>query len=95
MAKEVYCRLCKLSCLECEFAPYHSIRFHGKGSRIICDTRLCKHDYRVIKSMGHTPYEPQKLRYVMVSNPEVLNKDNNCKHFKRSILKTIWYYIVS
>ena len=93
MSKKVYCITCKYSCYKSKFFPLYSIRFKsgGRDSRNIThDTPICGYNPNIINTVEHSYYSQQKLKYVSVDDPRVLNKDNDCRLYHRSLLKTIW-----
>ena len=97
MSKKVYCITCKHSCYKNKFFPLYSIRFKNgnrESRNITHDTHICGHSPDIIETVEYSYYSQQKLKYVSVGDPRVLNKDNNCQYYSTSFIKKIWHRVI-
>jgi len=81
---DVYCCKCQYLADEADLAFYTSLKFRQHSGQIIHGTDICIVNKEVTKSSVTSAVNLFKQKHIIVDDPNVLNKDNDCKFFKKN-----------
>jgi len=88
--KKVYCSTCTHLCFEKDLKKRDLIKFsNNTRSPITPVTKLCSADSVLEEWWEEDPIEHRKRRAIVVADPFVSNKNNDCKKYERSTSKSV------
>lgn len=86
MNEKVLCSKCLNLADEADCAFYSSISFRQHKGNIIHGTKICIALKCEEKTTSIDPFCKTIKKDVLVDDPKILNKENNCRHYKYNFL---------